>query len=123
MCSLLLVKERLPEERLQEERLPEERMLHQGATGELLRKVVASKPLPSPPLRPATPPKKKRRARPGTKALREIRKYQKGTELLIKKAPFQRLVKELCWKIFECRWTSEALMALQVTSFFAACFT
>ena len=32
---------------------------------------------------------------PGTVALREIRRYQKGTELLIRKAPFQRLVCEI----------------------------
>ena len=28
-------------------------------------------------------------------ALREIRKYQKSTELLIRKLPFQRLVREI----------------------------
>ena len=33
--------------------------------------------------------------RPGTVALREIRKYQKSTELLIRKLPFQRLVREI----------------------------
>ena len=38
---------------------------------------------------------KKRHYRPGTLALREIRKYQKSTDLLIKKAPFIRLVKEI----------------------------
>ena len=37
--------------------------------------------------------KKPHRYRPGTVALREIRKYQKSTELLIRKLPFQRLVK------------------------------
>jgi histone H3 len=39
--------------------------------------------------------KKKKRYRPGTVALREIRKYQKSTELLIKKLPFQRIVKSI----------------------------
>jgi histone H3/H4 len=39
--------------------------------------------------------KKPHRFRPGTVALREIRKYQKSTDLLIRKAPFQRLVREL----------------------------
>ena len=39
--------------------------------------------------------KKPHRYRPGTVALREIRKYQKSTELLIRKLPFQRLVKEI----------------------------
>jgi histone H3 len=38
--------------------------------------------------------KKPHRYRPGTVALREIRKYQKSTELLIRKLPFQRLVRE-----------------------------
>merc|ERR1712216_141550 len=37
--------------------------------------------------------KKPHRYRPGTVALREIRKYQKSTELLIRKLPFQRLVR------------------------------
>ena len=39
--------------------------------------------------------KKKHRFRPGTVALREIRKFQKSTELLIKKLPFQRIVKSI----------------------------
>merc|ERR1712010_237691 len=39
--------------------------------------------------------KKPHRYRPGTVALREIRRYQKSTELLIRKLPFQRLVREL----------------------------
>ena len=38
--------------------------------------------------------RKKPRFRPGTVALREIRRYQKSTELLIRKLPFQRLVRE-----------------------------
>jgi hypothetical protein len=36
--------------------------------------------------------RKKKRYRPGTVALREIRKYQKSTELLLAKLPFSRLV-------------------------------
>merc|ERR1712172_439946 len=39
--------------------------------------------------------KKPHRYRPGTVALREIRRYQKSTELLIRKLPFQRLVREM----------------------------
>ena len=38
--------------------------------------------------------KKPHRYRPGTVALREIRRYQKSTELLIRKLPFQRLVRD-----------------------------
>ena len=43
-------------------------------------------------------PKIKRRTKPGTVALREIRHYQKSTDLLIRKLPFQRVVKELALK-------------------------
>jgi histone H3 len=39
--------------------------------------------------------KKPHRYRPGTVALQEIRRFQKSTQLLIRKAPFQRLVKEI----------------------------
>ena len=41
---------------------------------------------------PVNPPRKKRRWRPGTVALKEIQRYQKSTDLLIRKCPFQRLV-------------------------------
>jgi histone H3 len=39
--------------------------------------------------------KRARRHRPGTVALRQIRRYQKSTELLLRKLPFQRLVREI----------------------------
>ena len=42
--------------------------------------------------------KKPHRYRPGTVALREIRKFQKTTDLLIRKAPFQRVVREIAQK-------------------------
>jgi histone H3/H4 len=38
---------------------------------------------------------KPHRYRPGTVALREIRRYQKSTDLLLRKLPFQRLVREI----------------------------
>jgi histone H3 len=38
---------------------------------------------------------RKHRYHPGTVALREIRKYQKSTDLLLRKMPFQRLVREI----------------------------
>ena len=44
-------------------------------------------------LKPAI--RKPRRYKPGTVALREIRKYQKSTELLVKKLPFQRIVRSI----------------------------
>lgn len=58
------------------------------------------------------PPKKKRRYRPGTVALREIRKYQKTSDLLVAKAPFQRIVKEICTNIkSDIRYQSSAVLA------------
>ena len=52
--------------------------------------------------------------RPGTVALREIRKYQKNTDLLMRKAPFQRLVREIaCGMKSDLRMQSMALLALQ----------
>uniref|UniRef100_A0A452RNQ9 Core Histone H2A/H2B/H3 domain-containing protein n=2 Tax=Laurasiatheria TaxID=314145 RepID=A0A452RNQ9_URSAM len=59
--------------------------------------------------------KKPHRYRPGTVALREIRRYQKSTELLIRKLPFQRLVREIIAQDFktDLRFQSSAVMALQ----------
>ena len=66
---------------------------------------------------PAPGMKKAHRFRPGTVALREIRKYQKTTELLIKKAPFQRLVREVTQDFkSDLRFQSAAIMALQEAS-------
>lgn len=89
--------------------------------------------------RPHQPPvggvKKPHRFRPGTVALREIRRYQKTTELLIRRLPFQRLVREIAQEVQVClssvtssiyfltlavqtdlRFQSSALMALQEAS-------
>ena len=61
--------------------------------------------------------KKLHRFRPGTVALREIRKYQKSTELLIRKLPFQRLVREVTQDFkTDVRFQSHAVMALQEAS-------
>lgn len=61
--------------------------------------------------------KKTHRYRPGTVALREIRRYQKTTDLLIKKAPFQRLVREVAQDFkTDLRFQSSAVMALQEAS-------
>lgn len=66
---------------------------------------------------PDTANKKPHRYRPGTVALREIRKYQKTTELLIRKLPFQRLVRELAQELkSELRFQGSALLALQEAS-------
>ena len=58
--------------------------------------------------------KKPRRYRPGTVALREIRKFQKSTNLLIRKLPFQRLVREVAQDFKpDIRFQSAAILALQ----------
>jgi histone H3 len=63
--------------------------------------------------------KKPHRYRPGTVALREIRRFQKNTDLLIRKAPFQRLVREMVQKDLtlgvrsDLRFQSTAMLALQ----------
>ena len=58
---------------------------------------------------------RKHRYRPGTRALQEIRKYQKSAELFIKKLPFARLVREITldWNNSGLRWQAGALEALQ----------
>ncbi|KAG8865213.1 centromeric DNA-binding histone H3-like protein cse4 [Tulasnella sp. 330] len=76
------------------------------------------------------PAQRKKRFRPGTVALREIRKYQRSTDLLISKLPFSRLVgdafqplpkvREIAMELVTdpdnevgLRWQSSALLALQ----------
>ncbi|KAF8492895.1 histone-fold-containing protein [Gautieria morchelliformis] len=67
--------------------------------------------------------KRKKRYRPGTLALREIRKYQKSTDLLLRKLPFSRVVREVALDMITdeghyedglgLRWQSSAILALQ----------
>ena len=68
-------------------------------------------------------PRRKRRHRPGTLALKEIRKYQTSTNLLIRKLPFQRLVREVVQDLvynkrlsFSPKFQSTAILALQEAS-------
>ena len=60
--------------------------------------------------------KKPHRWRPGTAALREIRKYQRNTGLLLRKLPFQRLVREVTNEVNplpQYRYQSSAVLAMQ----------
>lgn len=61
---------------------------------------------------------KKHRFRPGTVAIREIRKEQKSTDLIFPKTPFQRLVREIAQDMNkeELLWSGDAIEALQVAS-------
>ncbi|KAL4976133.1 histone-fold-containing protein [Aspergillus desertorum] len=66
-----------------------------------------------------TPKGRRQRYKPGTVALKEIRKYQRSYDLLLRKLPFARLVREVALDILpaevgaELRWQSHAIQALQ----------
>lgn len=50
----------------------------------------------------------------GQNVIRDIRKYQKSTDLMLKKLPFQRLVREIAQSIrHDLRFQSSALLAIQ----------
>ena len=86
-----------------------------SAGGKAPRKQLASKVARK--SAPSTGVKKPHRFRPGTVALREIRRYQKSTELLIRKLPFQRLVREIAQDFkTDLRFQSSAVLALQEAS-------
>ena len=87
-----------------------------SAGGKAPRKQLATKSA-----RKTAPPtggvKKPHRYRPGTIALREIRRYQKSTDLLIRKLPFQRLVREIAMSVRgDVRFSPASLLALQEAS-------
>ena len=64
--------------------------------------------------------KKRARYRPGTVALRDIRRFQKSTELLIRRLPFERFVREIAQDWSRCannyRFQRSAVLALQEAS-------
>ena len=61
--------------------------------------------------------KKPYRYRPGTVALREIRKYQKSYDLLVRRLPFQRLVREIAMDFkTDLRFQGSAVLSLQEAS-------
>jgi len=85
--------------------------------GKAPRKQLATKQTRKSVAQPAGGVKKPHRYRPGTVALREIRRYQKSTELLIRKLPFQRLVREIAQDFkTDLRFQSSAVLALQEAS-------
>ena len=65
----------------------------------------------------------RKRYRPGHKAIREIRKFQRSTKLLMRKLPFARLVREISLRFsdksdkkYASKWQAVALEALQEAS-------
>lgn len=84
---------------------------------------IASRSAPRSSSRPGDPLRrdslKRKRYRPGTKALQEIRRYQKSTDLLLRKLPFSRVVREVAQQLYTgtpLRWQVSAIMALQEAS-------
>ncbi|KAI0480791.1 histone-fold-containing protein [Xylariaceae sp. FL0804] len=79
-----------------------------GGGGDGVPAVLPGDPIPYP---------RRRRYRPGTVALREIRRLQNNTDLLMRKLPFSRLVREIALDMRpageDFRWQSQAIMALQ----------
>jgi histone H3/H4 len=93
-------------------KLPHEKLLHPRNLWQLKKAAPARKSAPA-----IGGVKKPHRYRPGIVALREIRRYQKSTELLIRKLPFQRLVREIAQDFkTNLRFQSSAVMALQEAS-------
>ncbi|XP_029029596.1 histone H3 [Betta splendens] len=103
-------------EKLQEKMARTKQTARKSTGGKAPRKQLATKAARK--SAPATGGvKKPHRYRPGTVALREIRRYQKSTELLIRKLPFQRLVREIAQDFkTDLRFQSSAVMALQEAS-------
>jgi histone H3/H4 len=60
-------------------------------------------------------PRKPFRYRPGTRALKEIRKFQKSTDLLVRKLPFARLVRTQCTQTARAGRPNQHTTALQRT--------
>lgn len=70
-----------------------------------MREFVAGDPVPG---------RKKRRYRPGTLALKEIRRYQSSTDLLLLKLPFSRLA-SLSHRYLKCLLTSKQVREIALT--------
>ena len=82
--------------------------------GKAPRKQLAAKAARNRPTPVSTGVKKAHRYRAGTVALREIRRYQKSTDLLLRKLPFQRLVREIARaRKTDIRFQAAAIEALQ----------
>ena len=90
----------------------------QNVTPALTKPRVVQQMQHRPPLhrgkQPKSQPKLRKRYRPGTLALREIRKFQRSTDLLIPKRPLFRVIREITDGIKPgLRYQGKALLALQ----------
>ena len=94
--------------------------IYRNQPGDVVDTLASSLPRRTTTTRPEvnrTVPRVKKRYRPGTKALREIRQYQKSSDFLIRMFPFSRLVREISLDFvgpsYGLRWQSNAILALQ----------
>ena len=86
--------------------------IRKSTGGKCPRRQVATKAAKKQP--PSQAPRKKHRYRPGTVALKEIRKYQKSTELLCSRRAMERVVREIAREIKpDLRFGAGAILALQ----------
>ena len=85
--------------------------------GKAPRKRVTEKEAAAAPAAEGAKERKPHRWRPGTVALREIRKYQKSTDLLLRKLPFQRLIRDVASEYkADLRFQASAIAAIQEAS-------
>lgn len=91
---------------------------NENKAGKAPRKRVAEIDNAAPPAAAAGDKERKpHRWRPGTVALREIRKYQKSTDLLLRKLPFQRLIRDVASEYkADLRFQASAISAIQEAS-------
>lgn len=83
-----------------------------AGTAMIARKTAKTRSVKKPAM--AVGAKRPRRFRPGTVALRDIKRYQRSTELLIRKMPFSRLVREIAQDFkTDLRFQVSAVSALQ----------
>ena len=94
---------------------PLQQTARKSTGGKAPRKQLATKQARKQPSGTTGGVKKPHRFRPGTVALREIRRYQKSTELLIRKLPFQRLVREIAQDFKVCSILFVVLLLLTST--------
>lgn len=82
-------------------------------TGRTRPRVGRSRQIPE--IERQQPVGRRRRMRPGERALKEIRAYQKSTDLLLRRLPFARLVREIQTDMLRkpYRWQGTAILALQ----------
>ena len=68
------------------------------------------------PMKAKTQPAKPHRFRPGTVAMREIRRYQRTYDLLIPRLPFNKLVRDLAYEILKEEMGENAKLQFQASA-------